>query len=336
MKLLFVGDVMLGRLVNQKLKDATAEYPWGDTLPVFRNADVRICNLECVISDRGVPWSATPKTFHFRTDAKNIPSLTSAGVNVASLANNHSLDFEYEALADTVNILDAAGIHHAGAGANIREASKAVRFRAGELSFAFIAFTDNEPDWEADESVPGVFYVPVDTADSRALRLFGIVQEAKKKADLVIVSAHWGPNWGYRPKPEHIPFAHALVESGADIVFGHSCHVFQGVEIYRGRPIFYSAGDFIDDYAVDEIERNDESFIFLVEVEGRRIARLRLHPTVISRMQVRLAQGRREEEIVEKMQDLCGGFGTEAKWIGNERCLEIIIQRENQILNKRN
>lgn len=325
MKLLFVGDVMLGRLVNQKLKETPAEYPWGDTLPVFRDAELRICNLECVISDRGVPWSTTPKTFHFRTDAKNIKSLTSAGINVASLANNHSLDFEYEALSDTVRILDAAGIHHAGAGANIREASKPAVFRAGDMDIAFIAFTDNEPEWVAGERTPGVFYVPVDMGDRGARRLFGLVQETKKDADLVVVSAHWGPNWGYRPKPEHIPFAHALVESGADVVFGHSCHVFQGVEIHEGRPIFYSTGDFIDDYAVDEIERNDESFIFLVEVEGRRIARVRLLPTVIGRMQARLAQGRREEEIVEKMQALCAKFETEAKWIGSGRCLEIKV-----------
>ncbi len=325
MKLLFAGDVMLGRLVNQVLKDEGPEYPWGDTLPVFRNAELRICNLECVVSDRGVPWSAIPKAFHFRTDAKNIESLTSAGINAVSLANNHSLDFEYEALSDTVKILDAAGIHHAGAGANIREASKPALFRADATTVALIAFTDNEPEWEAGERVPGVFYVPVDTGDPRARRLFGLVRESKKEAGLVIVSAHWGPNWGYRPKPEQIPFAHALVESGADIVFGHSCHVFQGVEIYKGRPIFYSAGDFIDDYAVDEIERNDESFIFLVEVEGRRISRVRLHPTLISRMQARLAQPPREGEIAEKMRALCGGFGTEAKWIGSERCLEIRV-----------
>jgi len=71
---------------------------------------------------------------------------------------------------------------------------------------------------------------------------------------------------GISTQENHIPFGHLLIDSGADIVFGHSCHVFQGIEIYRGRPILYSTGDFIDDYAADGIERNDESFIFLIEI----------------------------------------------------------------------
>lgn len=325
MKLLFAGDVMLGRLVNQVLKDEGPEYPWGDALPIFRNADLRICNLECVISDRGVPWSATPKAFHFRTDAKNVQSLSAAGINAVSLANNHSLDFEYEALFDTINILDEAGIRHAGAGRDIAEASRPALFQAGGLTVGFIAFTDNEPGWEATERVPGVFYVPVRADDPRAQRLFSLVEETKQKADVVIVSAHWGPNWGYRPVPDHISFGHALVESGADIVFGHSCHLFQGIELYKGRPILFSTGDFVDDYAVDEIERNDESFLFVVETRGSALSRLRLHPSVISDMQARLAPSGRAEKIAAKMQTLCAGFKTDAQWLGEERCLEIRV-----------
>lgn len=78
---------------------------------------------------------------------------------------------------------------------------------------------------------PGIFYVPIDQRDSRAKGLFKIISEAAQKADWVLVSVHWGPNWGYRPAPQHIPFAHSLIEAGADIVFGHSAHVFQGIEI---------------------------------------------------------------------------------------------------------
>ncbi|HXG49726.1 MAG TPA: CapA family protein, partial [Methylomirabilota bacterium] len=90
-KLLFVGDVMLGRLVNDLLKHEPPEYPWGNTLPLFRQADWRCCNLECAISDRGSPWSETPKVFHFRSAAKNIAVLKAARIDAVSLANNHSL-----------------------------------------------------------------------------------------------------------------------------------------------------------------------------------------------------------------------------------------------------
>ena len=94
MKILLVGDVMLGRLVNEVLKHEPPGYPWGDTSAIFKKADLRICNLECVISDKGQPWTITPKIFHFRTDYKNIAVLKKAQINMVSLANNHVLDYE--------------------------------------------------------------------------------------------------------------------------------------------------------------------------------------------------------------------------------------------------
>ncbi|CAG0989427.1 partial putative polyglutamine synthesis accessory protein, partial [Anaerolineae bacterium] len=124
MKFLFVGDVMLGRLVNDILQERPPAYPWGDNLPIFRDADIRICNLECVISDRGTPWTITPKVFHFRSDARNVKTLKIAGINVVSLANNHALDYGYQALFDMLKILDNAGIHRAGAGINFDEACR--------------------------------------------------------------------------------------------------------------------------------------------------------------------------------------------------------------------
>ncbi len=323
MKVLLVGDVMLGRLINDFLKEEEVAYPWGDTLSIFREADVPICNLECVISDRGAPWTVSPKVFHFRSDAKNIETLKVAGMNAVSIANNHTLDFEYEAMFEMINILDEAGIYHAGAGANFYESSRPTIFEVDGTRVALIAFTDNEPDWEATAQQPGIFYVPIDVKDDRAKRLFQIVHQTKKEVNLLIVSAHWGPNWGYRPRTSHILFGHRLIDEGADIVFGHSCHVFQGVEIYKDRPILYSTGDFIDDYAVDEIERNDESFIFLVETQENQIRRLHLYPTVIRDFQARLANKKEAIEISGKMLKLCSEFKTSVRWDEKEQAIEI-------------
>jgi poly-gamma-glutamate capsule biosynthesis protein CapA/YwtB (metallophosphatase superfamily) len=330
MKLLFVGDVMLGRLVNETLKSMPPAYPWGNTLPVFRESDLRICNLECVVSDRGAPWGLSEKTFHFRSDAKNIESLKSAGFNVVSLANNHALDYEYEALNEMVRHLDGAEISHSGAGADFSRASQPALLQAGGLTVGFLAVTDNEPEWEATDRDPGVFHVPMDPGDERARRLFDLVRKTKEQADLVIVSTHWGGNWGYQPEPSHVPFARMLVDCGADIVFGHSCHVFRGIEIYRDRPILYGAGDFVNDYAVDEVERNDESFIFIVRTEGSRIAGLTLYPTVVSHMQTRLAGPREAIAIADRMQRLSEKFGTESRWNEEKRCLEIPVKKEEK------
>lgn len=324
MKILFIGDVMLGRLVNEVLKKEPLDYPWGDTLDIFKKANVRMCNLECVVSDKGQPWSATPKVFHFRTDEKNIEVLGIPPINMVSVANNHVLDFEYEGLDRMIKTLTNAKIVFAGAGSNYLDASTVGEYSMNHTKIGLIAFTDNESDWAATEDKPGVFYVPVNLEDERAKNLFELIKKTRDDVDILIVSAHWGPNWGYRPQPDHIPFAKALIDAGADIIFGHSAHVFQGIEIYKGRPILYSTGDFIDDYAVDEIERNDQSFIFEIDTDkNNKLTRMRLYPTVIRNMQARKAQDLELKDIVFKMIELCDEFNTKSTWSESEHCLEI-------------
>ena len=136
-----------------------------------------------------------------------------------------------------------------------------------------------------------------------------LVSVAKRRAELVIVSAHVGPNWGV-PSREMQALAHDLIDMGVDLYWGHSNHTPQGVELYNGRAIVYSAGDFIDDYMVDEDERNDLSFLFLLEVEQGRIARLRLYPTRIENFGVRLANEREWQFLTRTMQAKCKAFGT--------------------------
>jgi len=323
LRLVLAGDVMIGRGVNERLKHEPAAYPWGDTKALFEQGDWRACNLECVISDHGVPWGATPKAFHFRSDAKNIASLKEAGIDAVSVANNHTLDFEYEAMFEMLRLLDQAGIAHAGAGVDLDQAARAAVSRAKGVAIALIAFTDNQPEWEAGTRRPGVFYTPIDVSDERAQRLFQTVRETHRTSDVTIVSAHWGPNWGYRPVGGNVRFGHALIDAGADLIFGHSGHVFQGVELYKGRPIMYCTGNFIDDYAVDELERNDESFVFALELSAGRVTSMRLYPTEIFDCQARMARGERAEAIALKMARLCREFGTSARWIENEGVLEI-------------
>ena len=323
MRLLFVGDVMLGRMVNDLLRRVDADYPWGDTKTQFQAADWRACNLECVISDRGRPWSRTPKEFHFRSDAKNVAVLRAAGIDAVSLANNHALDFGYDAMLDMLKLLDRAGIQHAGAGTNPAEAVRPGVSVVKGTSIGLIAFTDNEPEWEAGPQSPGLFYLPIDVSDERAGRLFETVRETRKRNNLVVVSAHWGPNWGYEPLAAHVRFGHALIEAGTDIVFGHSGHVFRGIELYKGCPIMYCTGNFIDDYAVDEVDRNDESFIFMLEMDGARMTRMTLRPTVITGCQARMAQGERARVIALKMTRLCERLGTRSRWLDARTTLEI-------------
>src|SRR5918912_4137219 len=133
-----VGDVMLGRGVNDALRTLRPEQPWGDVLPLLISADLRIVNLECAITDHEQPWTRAPKVFHFRAEPSAVEVLRAARVDGCSLANNHTLDFEERGLLDTLKHLEAAGIRHAGAGRDEHEAASPTLLPALEERVALL------------------------------------------------------------------------------------------------------------------------------------------------------------------------------------------------------
>ncbi len=312
-RLAFIGDVMLGRQVNERLRRELPAYPWGNTLSILRNCDWRCLNLECVISDvdRGVPQRLV-KWLRFRSDATNIAVLRAAGIDAVSLANNHVLDGGDRALCDMLNALSAAAICHAGAGADLEGASKAAFSIVNGLRIALISFTDNVPEWEASADKPGVLYVRIEPADPRRSRLLEVIDRTRQDADLIVVAAHWGSNWGDAVPVEHVKLAHAMIEAGADVIFGHSAHVCRGFEIYKERPILYSTGSFIDDYAVSPVDRNDRSCVFIVDLEGCVVRRVRAIPTVVRDCQARLADDLEARVFSRNMITQCASLGTSA------------------------
>ena len=315
-----VGDVMLGRGVNETLHAARPEEPWVDVLPLLHSADLRIINLECAITEHERPWSRTPKVFHFRADPLAIDVLRAARVDACSLANNHTLDFEEQGLLDTLAHLEAAGIRYAGAGRDAEEAARPVLLDGG---LALVAFTDNEPPFAAGPDRPGTNYLPVSTEPAilrRVEEAMGAAREAGART--VIFSNHWGPNMVARPPEAFRRFARPVRDLGADVYYGHSAHVFQGVEVYRGRPILYDTGDFIDDYAVDPDLRNDRSFLFRLSLEGGEFKRLELFPVVLPYARVELATGDERSAILGLMQDLSAELGTTFERRGDRLVLE--------------
>lgn len=307
--LALTGDVMLGRGVAEALDDhMRPEEPWGDVMPLLEAADLRIINLECAVTDNEQPWTRTPKVFHFRARPSAIETLRTARIDACSLANNHTLDFEEQGLLDTLEHLDAAGIRHAGAGRNQEEAADPaiLTMRADHASrVALLAFTDNEPPFAAGTGRPGTNYLPISLKPDALQRVERAVSNVREMGvDTVIFSNHWGPNMVQRPKETFRRFARAVIDRGVDIYYGHSAHVFQGVEIYGGKPILYDTGDFIDDYAVNPELRNDWSFLFQLSVEEGRLERLDLTPVKLSYARVDLATGGERETILDRMQRL--------------------------------
>lgn len=327
LKLLLAGDVMIGRLVNERLRDKPPEYVWGNTLPLFKRADWRACNLECVITDHGTPWARTPKAFYFRSDAKNLAVLKAARMDAVSLANNHTLDYNHRGMVEMLKLLDGAHVGHSGAGLNRDDASRLAVSEVKGVRIGLLSFTDNEPAWEAGEDHPGVFYVPVGDPDERTAKLLSLVAIARAEVDVLIIAAHWGGNWGFKPPRTHTKLAHDLIRAGADVIFGHSAHVCRGVEVFEGGLILYSTGDFVDDYAVDSVERNDRSWAFEILTEGGHVAGLNLYPTVIRDCQARLAEETEAREMFAAMQELCAPFGTAVTIAAGPRRMVIDVRQ---------
>jgi poly-gamma-glutamate capsule biosynthesis protein CapA/YwtB (metallophosphatase superfamily) len=318
--LALTGDVMLGRGVNEALDASRPEEVWGDVLPLLHAADLRVINLECAITGHRSPWSRTPKVFHFRADPPAVEVLQAARVDACSLANNHTLDFEERGLLDTLEHLAAAGIRSAGAGRDAEEASRPALLDGG---VALVAFTDNEPPFAAGPQRPGTNYLPVSTEPTVLRRVEEAIGSAREAgARTVIFSNHWGPNMVLRPPEVFRRFARAVVDLGADVYYGHSAHVFQGLEIYRGKPILYDTGDFVDDYAVDPDLRNDRSLLFRVSLEGGNLKRLELFPVVLPYARVELAAGDERSAILDLMQELSAELGTTFERLEDRLVLE--------------
>ncbi len=321
--LALAGDVMLGRWVNKMLRMNGPLYPWGDLLPLVEEADLFLINLECVIAKSGKPFIPR-RVFYFRADPKAIEVLTKGGVDYVTLSNNHAMDFQGPALRETIQHLEEHGIAHAGAGRNIEEASRFALLEAKGVKVGVVAFADHFKEYAATENSAGTNVIPITVEEpyfSRVEQSIDVVRSAG--ADLVVFSIHWGPNMRHVPPLVFKEFARAVMDAGADIFHGHSAHVFQGIEIYKGKPILYDTGDLIDDYYVDEVHKNDQQFFFLVTATASGVERVELVPVLISLAQVNIARGAVSDQIYDRMQELSAAMGTEVRREGDRLVIEV-------------
>lgn len=323
-RLVFTGDVMIARMVNDYLR-TTKKYVsiWGNTIDVLKSADLTFTNLECALTQKKTRGIKENPVFFFRSEPENVKTLAEAGVDYCSLANNHILDFGPQGLLDTIKVLSESKISFAGAGQSVQEAQKPAQLEVKGFTISAFSITDNEEGWEASSSKPGTYYLPINLSSKKVKEFLDKIEKEKDKGNFVIVSAHWGYNMVRVPLGHHRDFAHVLVDAGCDIFHGHSAHVFQAVEIYKGKVIFYDCGEMIDDYAVEPILRNDESFIFEVYLEEEKIRKVILKPILIDYMKVNVQKGKHAEIICSKMIDLCDEFQTPVAFKND--VLEIVI-----------
>jgi capsule synthesis protein PGA_cap len=167
LSLAVVGDVMLGRGVNRSIGERGFADPWGDLLPIIQNVDCFLINLECALTGHNRRWRDDGgKAFYFRAPPPVVETLRLARVDVAALANNHAGDYGMPGLLDTVHVLEAAGIAHAGAGPNLAAAQAPAVLRVGPWRIGVVAFADYPAAWAATPTAPGINYTPVSLASN--------------------------------------------------------------------------------------------------------------------------------------------------------------------------
>ncbi|OMF67580.1 hypothetical protein BK141_01815 [Paenibacillus sp. FSL R5-0765] len=235
----FVGDIQFSGKVAELLDKNGYDYPFAKLGRLFKDDDLTIGNLETPITHGGT--SAADKTYVYKSSPKALAAMASAGFDAVNLANNHILDQGVEGLVDTLTYLKEYGIAHTGAGMSRDEAYAPAYLERKGMKIALLGFSRVVPEtsWKAEGNRAGVAEAYDSTGAVKA------IQEARKKADLVIVVAHWGEERVSTPNSDQTRLAHEFVDAGADLVIGGHPHVLQGLEYYKGKWIAYSTGNFI-------------------------------------------------------------------------------------------
>ena len=325
-RLLLSGDVMLARGIDQILAEpcdprlyepsitdardyvALAEqrsgpiprgappaYPWGDALAVLaaESPDARIVNLETAITRRGEP--DPEKGIHYRVSPENAACLRAAGIQVCALANNHVLDWGHAGLADTLATLDRLGIARAGAGRDRDEALRPAVVplgEAGRVAVFSVGLSDSgvPARWAAAPERAGVHHLADLGADAtRELRR--AIEPWRQPGTVVVLSIHWGPNWGFAIPATHRRFAHHVIEdAGVDVVHGHSSHHVKGLEVHDGKLILYGCGDLLTDYEgirTNPVYRGDLGLMYFATLDAHGVlVRLEMVPTRMHKLRI--------------------------------------------------
>lgn len=358
-----VGDIGIQRDKPESLLAGVAPY--------LSQADIAFCQVEQVFSERFEKTTPGTGVGQYRTSPKFVSALTSAGFDVASFASNHALAWGVEGMMDTIDVLERNGIAVIGAGKNLEEARRpailarsGVRF--GILAYCCVAKTKEE----ATLNRPGVnpvrvwtIYQPLEeqpgTLSVKAMTFPDFdhleameedIAKARGIADVVIVSMHWGMHFQRAVLATYQRWlGHAAISAGADLIIGHHPHILKGMEVYKGKVIAYSMGNFAMEFTSyeHELHRREnlpgrkhimerygwdldpeytgyayprdsrKSIIVRAAVENKKIARVSYLPVYINRNaepEIVLRQDPRFEEVASYMKDITESQGLNARY----------------------
>lgn len=292
--LIAVGDIMTSRNVAKKIREYNdPDYPFLKVGDYLRSADIVFGNLETPITPGPVVQTGT---MIFHTDPGIEESLKKANFSILSLANNHTPNYGEKGLKDTFMFLKKAGIDYVGAGKDDNEAYSPVYLESKGIKFAFLAYNDKDvvpTGYKAGKDHAGTAFMDTN-------RMIESIKEAKQNADFVIVSMHSGIEYKAKPSARQTDYAHAAIDSGAEMVIGHHPHVVQTVEKYKGKYVFYSLGNFIFDQMWSRETRMGLAVKIFFTKSG--VERVEYDPILIEDYsQPRFAEGAEKEEVIKRL-----------------------------------
>lgn len=299
--------------------------------PYFRDSAIAFCNCEWPLTTRGEPWPGKPgRVVRSRPDL--VSTYTMCGFDVVSLANNHIMNYGPEGLKQTIEVLDAAGIAHSGAGGDLEAAHAPAILERGGKRYAFLSYTSVfNPGFEAAEDRPGMAVVKIDTAyripkrlhevpgtpmememrpNARHVeRLIADIARARAAADCVVVSWHWGVSLGYQHLVSYqIELGRLAIDEGADVVVGHHPHTVQGLEIHKGKPIAYCLGHCGFDMKSNSF--TEESIVLELALTAQGLGPPVVRPLANSVECPELADGQKAARTIDWLARLSAPLGT--------------------------
>jgi poly-gamma-glutamate capsule biosynthesis protein CapA/YwtB (metallophosphatase superfamily) len=285
---------------NLNLSDALAgsagkDYRWGFAkMDEYRQADVSMVNLENPLTRSTL--GADKKQLSFRADPESVQVLNAGGVDIVNLANNHAMDYEEPGLVETINTLDNAGIHHLGAGRDIKEARRPEIIEVKGQRIAYLGYYDSDFH-AADQGKAG-------TNSRRNNRVAEDIRALKGQVDWIVVNYHWGVELADYPGDWQIDLARFTIDQGADLVVGHHPHVLQGAEIYKDRPIVYSLGNFI----FGSNARSDyDTAVLKVSLRDRSM-KVEFLPVEVKKFQPKVVEGTKGSRILKHIEQISSIF----------------------------
>lgn len=316
------GDVTLGyhyeeyvdeQVKKGKPKDAMLGWGFDQVRSLTTKADLFVVNLECPFTDRG---EKIAKNFNFRARPELVAALISGGVDVASLANNHMIDYGPEGLFDTINTLDTHHIVHFGAARTLSEARAPAIVEKKGVKIAFLGYfflgdrNIEPPAVIATDEQPGVAGHFSDTQALKAM-LDADIRAAKQQADVVIPFFHWGRESKGTPEPYQVEVAHAAIDAGASMVLGSHPHVLQGLEVYKGATIAYSLGNFV--FGGNWDPKDKKTALLELKVTKKGVASVTVIPAYSDAfpevpVQPYLAEGEKADAVLRHLATLSKGF----------------------------